>query len=1171
MSTRRFVSRLAVVLGVLMACWSAPALASFAHPYVSSFGLFTTVGSVAVDQSTGDVYVLDTGSEGGSLAKFDAAGNPAKFTGLPGEPSTITGLDGAGSVENEIAVDNSTGPAKGDIYVAVSSSNGEIIDIFGSDGTKLGTLSRETAPWGETCGVAVGPSGNVYVGIYGTVDEFVPKANPATNSDYVSSIGTATKSCNLAVDSVGNIFAAGYPAGPIIRYEATQFGSSGAVGPVVDASGSALVVDPADDHVYVDEGSQVSEFGAHGEPFEGPIGTFGQSGEGAISGSNGIAVDETSGDVYVSNGIGQLSVFGPGVLEPTVMTGVPTEITGHTATLSGSVNPEGLTVTECKFEYGTSTAYGKSAPCSASPGNGKAPIAETAVISGLGFSTEYYSRLVVSTTNGPDDGSTQTFTTNSLITTGEATNVGLAEATLSGTVDPGGVEVTDCKFEYGASTAYGKSAPCSANPVNGNAPVAVSATVTGLQFATTYHYRLAGISDETGNSFGADGTFTTATPKDSIGNTGLPDGRVYEMVAPVDNNDAEVYQPEVTDGDNVQTDTQLPFQASTEGNAIAYVGSPTTGGNEAAGNESGNQYVARRAGNGVWTQTNVSPVGLPSAVFQTFSSDLSVGFVDSLEALSPSTPGFGQEVPPGGSYDVLYSRSTTGSNVYTPVFSGTPPYRSRLEFQSFGVAYHLFGGGARAFAPRALFYAGASADSSHVLFEANDALTANAEGGPESQFAEENNLYESVDGHLRLVNVLPDGSTKANATFGGPNFEQAHPSSFERPSFSHVISEDGSRVFWTDLNTGHIYMRENGKTTVEISSAGKYWTATADGSEVFYTNGDLYEYDVENDQTTDLTPGVAVQGVVGASENGEYVYYVTAGFDLDLWHNGATTSIKTLAASDDEVVPYGPNSGGDWQPGFASRMAEVTPDGRNLVFMSTNGDSADIGRVEVYDADTNQVYCASCGAGSSKGFVPITFSNTYLKRWISADGSRVFFDSYEGLVPQDTNGKLDVYEWERPGSGSCEAATGCIYLLSGGTSTDKSYFVDASASGNDVFIVTRAKLLPQDADENYVMYDARVDGFEPVMPSACTGTGCQGLPGTPPIFATPSSVTFEGVGNFERPASAVKAKHAPKKKPKLKKKKRKAKDKKKAKKGKSSRRASVGRNRKGTSRGGARS
>jgi hypothetical protein len=100
--------------------------------------------------------------------------------------------------------------------------------------------------------------------------------------------------------------------------------------------------------------------------------------------------------------------------------------------------------------------------------------------------------------------------------------------------------------------------------------------------------------------------------------------------------------------------------------------------------------------------------------------------------------------------------------------------------------------------------------------------------------------------------------------------------------------------------------------------------------------------------------------------------------------------------------------------------------------------------------------------------------------------------------------------------------------LSGGTDRDQSFFLDASESGDDVFIDTRAKLVGSDEDDLFDVYDVRVDGYVPPAPPACTGTGCQGVPGAPPIFATPSSVTFEGVGNFAEPSqmsgSASKAK-----------------------------------------------
>jgi hypothetical protein len=89
-------------------------------------------------------------------------------------------------------------------------------------------------------------------------------------------------------------------------------------------------------------------------------------------------------------------------------------------------------------------------------------------------------------------------------------------------------------------------------------------------------------------------------------------------------------------------------------------------------------------------------------------------------------------------------------------------------------------------------------------------------------------------------------------------------------------------------------------------------------------------------------------------------------------------------------------------------------------------------------------------------------------------------------------------------------------LISRGIGSRDSEFAGASESGSDVFFTTRDQLVPADQDELEDMYDARVDGgFQELTPPACTGTGCQGVPGAPPIFATPSSVTFAGVGNFE--------------------------------------------------------
>ncbi len=622
--------------------------------------------------------------------------------------------------------------------------------------------------------------------------------------------------------------------------------------------------------------------------------------------------------------------------------------------------------------------------------------------------------------------------------------------------------------------------------------------------------------------------------------TSLPDCRVYEMVSPVKNEDGDVYVPNTGPAGEAIT-TPVPFRASVNGDAVAYVGDPSSEGNGSIGIGKGNTYLATRAPAGGWMSQDIQPKSIQPAIYYAFSSDLSMGILGSPEILPEA--GVPEEL---AGYSLLYSR-TDSDGAYHPLFTTKPPNRllGATGADQFGFAVPGSGG------VEPVRYAGANAGTStgpalnHILFEANDALTANAvDGGDEA-----NNLYDSVAGRLTLVNVLPGGASEPNknATFGAP-----HAGGFSNPpNFSHDISADGSRIFWSSLNSNgqleDLYVRENGTDTVQISQGGRFWTADSEGTEAFFTKGGLYEWhEVDGaPTTTDLTPGVEVQGVLGASENGEYVYYVDASDNLDLWHDGATMSIATLSPGDNETHLIHENGAesGDWRLGLGQRSAEVTPDGRAVVFMSsqslTGYPNQGLQEVYVYEAETEHLFCASCDPSGAPpaiteenaAFLPLPFSaehsmDTYQPRWISEDGSRVFFDSEEPLVSQDTNGLQDVYEWERAGAGSCQTAEGCVYLLSGGTSSDISALVDASSSGNDVFFVTRSQLVPQDGKETDVLYDARVGGVQPLVPPVCTGTGCQGVPSAAPLFATPPSVTFDGVGNVEPvpPAPAVKPK-----------------------------------------------
>ena len=75
------------------------------------------------------------------------------------------------------------------------------------------------------------------------------------------------------------------------------------------------------------------------------------------------------------------------------MTGSATSVTQSAATLNATVNPNGEELKECKLEYGTTNAYGSSAPCSSLPEAVEYPVGVSATVSGLAANTTYHFRI----------------------------------------------------------------------------------------------------------------------------------------------------------------------------------------------------------------------------------------------------------------------------------------------------------------------------------------------------------------------------------------------------------------------------------------------------------------------------------------------------------------------------------------------------------------------------------------------------------------------------------------------------------------------------------------------------------------------------------------------------------------------------------------------------------
>ena len=916
--------------------------------------------------------------------------------------------------------------------------------------------------------------------------------------------------------------------------------------------------------------------------------------------------------------IGPATTFKTAIALETPETTTPaTGVTGSEATLHGVLNPgaEAEAGERYQFVYRASSSEceGEQASSEESPkGVAKGEAVETKV-TGLSPSTEYaFCLRAINAAGETATGNAVTFTTSAAPPTVEGESfsaVGPHGATLTAQVNPENL-AGSYYYEYSTSP-LGTGEPSKTSAVSyGQGTSSISATVelSGLEARTEYHFRLVvrNANDETGE--GPELVFKTLPVA-----TGLPDNRVFEMVTPPDNDGADVHIPVATttsatiDG----TPVLLPFQVALDGNEVTYIADPTVGGYGKGGNGLGNQYLAQRAAGGGWVQSNIQPAARAATSYQGFSSELNVGVLESGREPAPRLAPLSPEAP-GEGYGVLYActlsagpctapeESVASSNPFRPLFTG--PLNRTAEVESEG-AFGTQGFGLRGLGviddgypeSEPAFAGSAGGDGGGgVLFEANDALLKGS-GVLEQELKESvsreiinsedgNYLYDSVGGRLGLVDVLPSGGVAGDATFGGTPFAG---NEFDPPDFSNVVSEDGSRVYWTDLHTGVVYARVDGASTVQVSEGvqpARYWTSAADGRYAFYTEGKvegegegLYRFDVASKAREVLVaPSGGVLGVVGTSEGGEVAYFVAEGALSGanaagvapttgqpnlylLRHGGAPVFIATLSPGDgSEMPPFHEARNtdraeyGDWQPALANRTAEVSADGGGVVFMSSEalpvagfpGGFATGGAVEVYmfDAAANQLFCVSCSssgetptvtASGAAAYLPISWTDTYLPRWMSSDGSRVFFDSVVPLTADDTDGRQDVYEWEREGTGTCtkEAAVngGCVYLLSGGSSKSDSWLMGASASGNDAFIITRAQLAPEDQNGDLDVYDARVDGVQRVSAPACTGTGCQGVPAPPPTFATPPSVTYTGVGNFLSPAP-VKAVAKPKSK-----------------------------------------
>jgi hypothetical protein len=883
---------------------------------------------------------------------------------------------------------------------------------------------------------------------------------------------------------------------------------------------------------------------------------------------------------------------------PTPHTDPVTAVAATTATLNGHLTLDPVD-TQYFFYYKVgSECTGEKQTTTKDAGSGPGTLASPEEpVTGLIPATQYMVCFVTSNAFGFEQGSLVSFTTlpASPVSIGESvTEVTATSARLSAEIDPGGAETT-YHFDYGTTTAYESSTPESVSVGADNSEHPAIAEIQGLQPDTTYHYRVVATNSRSpvGGTPGPDRVFTTQT---TGGEFSLPDGRGYELVSPPQKDGAEVLG---IGGGNLTPEAGGATQASEDGTSVTYLANAPVGVG-LPGNTLSTQVFSTR-GPGGWSSKDISiphrfPVGNDKLLaegeeYRWFSNDLSHAVIVSPhEALqAPLAPEIHQEVAGGvRSYagptsQEIYLRDNL-TEIFRAVVTTEPLPKVEFEGATPDLSHVVFegpagldpryphGGSLYEWAAGNIQLVDVLPDEEPVgngllgsLFErsTNGPIISGAghaisDDGTRVVWVGESGLFTRDMTSGKTVQV--DAARGGGGPSGGGSFLAA--------------SSNGSRVFFVDSH--------------ELTSGAH--------------EGGLFMFDVAGNQLTDLTPkGTGGESLVGANEEGTSLY-VSSSAVLSESPN-SQGQVATAGESNLYVIRETPVGSGSWSTMFitsgmeegtentisaktpqAAQTSRVSPNGRFLAFMSqqslTGYDNRDVNsglpdeEVYLYDAETNRLVCASCDptgarpvghydtgefpwlsmepwgvwethslAASIPGWTPNgKLTSGHQPRYLS-DSGRLFFDSADGLVPQDINGKVDVYEYEPVGVGSCESPSygenasnvfsqstgGCVGLISAGTGSLDSAFFDANASGSDVFFTTSDGLVAEDQDGVADMYDAReCTTSEPCKPSlavppACTTTdSCRTAPSLQPgIFGPSGSATFVGAGNVTPGSNSV--------------------------------------------------
>jgi hypothetical protein len=1127
---------------------------------------FSTVYGLAVD-STGNIYVSYPYYIGATL-EFNSSGELVQEFGATNEFS-----------KGSIAVD----PTNGDVLITTNGST--VIKEFSPAGKYLGEINKaDGSPFGRIEDIAINSEGRLYVsdGAEDRIDIFNPKVVvPKVENEAPTSTTPTSAVLNATINpnSGGNVTSCHFEYGT-----STYSSSSFSFGPLPCLSDKA--------------GHEKEEVGTLTNPIESktkvhadltPLTTDTTYYYRAVAG-NAAASRPGLIQSFTPRWVQDLQTG-----SATEVTNKSAELHGEYQGIGeeteyyfeyGTSTAYGLKSSSAK-----ATATGPQS-VSATVGVGAEKPLEPGV-------TYHYRVVASTGSGRTTYGSDRTFRTIEAPTIEgiSSSGVGATTADLHADINPQGAE-THYYFEYGPNTKYGSYAPLPPPGEEigaGEEAKSVEADLTGLEKGATYHFRVIAES-QYGVAVSEDQTFGFYPPscpnahlRQITHSSRLPDCRAYELVSPEYAGSANLY-PEGPNSPTATSPSRLAFGGVV--GAVPGAGDPPDSiGDLYVATRTNQGWVTKYVGlsgkqtlmaNGppnepisVGLRLLNSPAGTRGDTSLSKFLDWNDGargltnpqlpanytpYVWSAEGTSlgqwPTAPGYaitGEnpvfeesadfthfvfQAPTSPTISLIDNDTETGTSTTVSVLPGGGPIP--LEAGDTEPNYE------------SLTIPAISTNGSHILMsvrgEGHELCEEENEGGngpvaikcppqPGHLYMRVNDTvtYDVSEGHIvSYFGMTPDGSkvyftskehlTGQDLNHGGTSLYMwsAEKAEEEEPALTLISKgereEPGApgdtaacNASWT-TECGIVPYENNGYS--QLNTFGSPLGNGHSDNSIAATNGDIYFFSPER--------LVGEKGAAGQENLYDY-------------RNGRLQYVTTLPPKPFCASPPAAPFEQYCSVGPVVRM-QVTPTDSRMAFLTaaqiTSYNNAKHLEMYIYDPASGQVKCVSCLPDGEPPTTNVKASSDGI--FMTNDG-RVFFSTGDPLVPQDTDGLRDTYEY----------VEGHAQLISSGTSSkDHTYgvllgtnselfeagLVGVSAKGTDAYFTTFDTLVGQDRNGNALkFYDARVDGgfpFQPPPPPCEAADECHGPgSGAEAAFPNGSETNLGGGGNVADPSGAAKHKH----------------------------------------------